>query len=221
MRAFDDALPHLASRFRVYAPERRGHGHTPDVDGPLALTQMADDTIGFIRTVIGAPVALFGYSDGATVAIMVAAKRPDLITRLFCAAGVFHHDGWHEGVIDPEAEAPDFMGDAYGEVSPDGRDHYSVVWRKIAEAHLNEPSLTEADLARIPVRTLILVADDDEVRLDHAVRWYEAMPNAELMVMPGTSHAMVVEKPELFMAVMLDFFENDPVPTYVPLRRAS
>jgi pimeloyl-ACP methyl ester carboxylesterase len=39
--AFTDAsefggnVPALAERFHVLTPERRGHGHTPDVPGPL------------------------------------------------------------------------------------------------------------------------------------------------------------------------------------------
>ena len=220
-RAFDDLLRPLIEHFRVYLPKRRGHGHTPDADGPMSFSQMADETIAFIETVIGEPVRLFGYSDGASVAVMVAAKRPDLVKRLLCAAGVFHHDGWHDGVIDVDAEFPEFMADAYGEISPDGREHYPVVVRKLAEAQLTEPALTETGLAEISCRTLVMVADDDEVRLEHAVRWYQALPQGELMVMPGTSHGMIAEKPALFMDAMLDFFVNDPVETYVPLRRAQ
>jgi pimeloyl-ACP methyl ester carboxylesterase len=218
--AFESMLAPLAKRFRVCLPERRGHGHTPDVDGPLSFTQMANETIAFIENVVREPVRLFGYSDGASVAVMVAARRPDLVTRLLCASGVYRYDGWHAGVIDPDAELPDEMADGYGALSPDGREHFPIVARKLAEAHLTEPALTEADLAGISCRTLVIVADDDEVRLEHAVRWYQALPHGELMVVPGTSHAMIVEKPALFMDVLLDFFENDPVPTYVPLRRA-
>ncbi len=148
--AFDNMLEPLVKRFRVYLPERRGHGHTPDVDGPLSFTQMANETIAFIETVVGAPVRLFGYSDGASVAVMVAAQHPDLVTRLLCAAGVYHYDGWHDGVIDPEAELSDEMADEYGAVSPDGREHFPIVARKLAEAHLTELALAEADLGPFP-----------------------------------------------------------------------
>jgi pimeloyl-ACP methyl ester carboxylesterase len=39
------------------------------------------------------------------------------------------------------------------------------------------------------------------------------------LAVPGTSHGLLVEKPELCNAVMVDFLRNDPVPTYVPIRR--
>ena len=37
-------LPAFAERFRVVAPERRAHGHTADVPGPLTYADMAADT---------------------------------------------------------------------------------------------------------------------------------------------------------------------------------
>ena len=29
-------MPHFGARFRVIAPERRGHAHTPDLEGPMS-----------------------------------------------------------------------------------------------------------------------------------------------------------------------------------------
>lgn len=31
--------PMLAERYRVYVPERRGHGRTPDVEGPITYDE--------------------------------------------------------------------------------------------------------------------------------------------------------------------------------------
>jgi len=39
-------MPEFAKHFRVLAPERCGHGHTPDIDGPFSYDDMATDTIG-------------------------------------------------------------------------------------------------------------------------------------------------------------------------------
>ena len=93
-RALGPTLEALAEVFRVYAPEQRAHGRTPDIAGPISYELMAADTIAFIETVIGRPVHLLGCSDGAVVALVVALRRPDLVRRLVLAAGVFHCDGW-------------------------------------------------------------------------------------------------------------------------------
>jgi pimeloyl-ACP methyl ester carboxylesterase len=77
------------------------------------------------------------------------------------------------------------MHQAYGEVSPDGIGHYPVVLAKMAQAHLVEPTLGPADLARINCRTLVMLGDDDEVRLEHAIEMYRALPRGELAVVPG------------------------------------
>jgi pimeloyl-ACP methyl ester carboxylesterase len=134
---------------------------------------------------------------------------------------VFHRDGWADGVLDNDAEPPEFMRDSYAEISPDGREHFDVVMAKIAEEHEHQPSLTEQDLHPVATRTLIMAGDDDEVRLEHAVAMYRALPAAELAVVPGTSHGLLPEKPELCNQIIVDFLSNDPVPTYAPIRRRT
>ncbi len=211
----------LADHFRVYTPERRGHGHTPDVAGPYLFEQLADDAAAFIETVIGAPAHLVGVSDGGIVALLVAQRRPDLARRLAVIAAPARWQGWIPEAIDPDNEPPDFMREMYGEVSPDGIEHFSTVVGKAAEMHLVGPSLNAAELAQIQSRTLIMIADDDEVVLEHAIDVYRSIPQAELAVVPGTSHGLVVEKPELCESILIDFLTTDPVVTLAPIRRRA
>ncbi|MGH9157259.1 MAG: alpha/beta fold hydrolase [Acidimicrobiales bacterium] len=220
-RAFAPNLDALAERFRTFAPERRGHGHTPDVDGPITFEAMAQDTIRFLEQVVGGPAGLLGCSDGAVVALLVALRRPDLVTRLVFVAGVFHHDGWLPEAIDPNNEPHEYLAASYGEVSPDGAAHFPVVVDKLARMHLIEPTLNNDDLGTIACRTLVMFGDDDEVTLEHAIALYRTLPNAELAVIPGTSHGLLVEKPELCNTMILEFLTNDPVPTFAPIRRAA
>jgi pimeloyl-ACP methyl ester carboxylesterase len=182
---------------------------------------MAEDTIAFLETALGGPAHLVGCSDGATVALLVALRRPDLISRLVLVAGVFHHDGWAPGVIDSGTEPPEFLERLYGEVSPDGPGHYPVIVGKLADMHAREPSLLVGDLENLNTRTLVMVGDDDEVTLEHAVAMYRGIRDAELMVVPGTSHGLLVEKPDLCNDAILRFLTTDPVPTMAPIRRAA
>ena len=66
-----------------------------------------------------------------------------------------------------------------------------------------------------------MVADDDEVRLEHAIEAYRSMPDAELAVVPGTSHGLLAEKPGLSNLLMTEFLTKEPVETYAPIRRAA
>ncbi len=53
-------------------PDRRGHGRTPDVDGPITYDLMAADTVAFLEALGCGPASLVGWSDGALVALGVA-----------------------------------------------------------------------------------------------------------------------------------------------------
>lgn len=216
-RALAPQVSAFTQGFHIYTPEQRGHGRTADTDGPLSYEQMAADTIRFIEEVVAAPVFLLGVSDGAVVALTVALRRPDLVRRLVFAAGIFHRDGWHEGVLD--GQPPEFLEASYAELSPDGAEHYPVVVGKLAEMHAGQPGFTTADLAQVGCRTLIMVADDDEVRLEHALEMYRAVPDAELAVIPGTSHGLLVEKPDLCNQLIETFLTTEPITTFAPIRR--
>jgi pimeloyl-ACP methyl ester carboxylesterase len=220
-RAYGPNIDALAAGFRVFTPERRGHGHTPDVAGPITFDDFADDTIAFLEKVVGGPAHLVGCSDGATVALLAALKRPDLVRRLVFIASVFHRDGWLPGVLDTDDEVPEFFVDGYAEVSPDGRSHFPVIAAKMAQMHVDGPTLSADDLRGISSRTLVMAGDDDEVALEHLIAAYRAIPDAELAVVPGTSHGLMVEKPDLVNRIVVDFLRLEPVPTFAPIRRAG
>jgi len=218
-RDFAGNLDTLADRFTLFTPERRGHGHTPDVDGPITLGLMADDTIAFLDKAVGGPVHLAGYSIGATVALLVAMRRPDLVRKLVLISAGFHHDGW---IMAPAAgaEMPERVVAAYAEVSPDGRDHFPVVVAKVVEGAERDPlALTEADLAAVRSRTLVMAGDDDLIHLEHTIALYRGVPDAELAVVPGTSHLLLQEKPGPCTGIVADFLTGDPAPTFLPIRR--
>ena len=86
-RAFEEYVPEFAQHFRVFRPDRRGHGRTPDVEGPITYEQMARDTIAFLEQVVGGPAYLLGHSDGAPVALLAALERPDLVRKLVFSCG--------------------------------------------------------------------------------------------------------------------------------------
>ncbi|TDC86194.1 alpha/beta fold hydrolase [Micromonospora sp. KC606] len=219
-RCFTANLDGLADTFRVYLPDRRGHGRTPDAPGPITIELMAQDTIAFLEQVVGGPARLVGYSAGGTVALQVAMRRPDLVERLVLISAAYDLDGL---IFKPSAggEMPAEIVDAYAEVSPDGRDHFPVVVDKIVHAVATEPGPDPADLRAVTARTLVLAGDDDLVTLDHTVALYRALPTAELAVLPNASHLLLMEHADAVRDMVLNFLTTNAAPTYMPIARAD
>src|SRR5512132_273187 len=100
---------------------------------------MAGDTIRFLERVVGGPAHVVGCSDGAVVALLVALSRPDLVRKLISVASIFHRDGWIPEAVDPDVAPPEFLASMYGEVSPDGAEHFPVVFAKARECTPKSP----------------------------------------------------------------------------------
>ena len=220
-------IPDFGAHFRVIAPERRGHGHTPDVEGPLSYEEMAADTIRFLDVVVGGPAHLVGWSDGGIVGLLVAMARPDLVRKLVAISANFDTSGIDPAVIEgmtsmtADSDGLAVFRTSYEAASPDGPGHWPVVFAKFQEMVSTQPNVTVEQLGRISAPTLVLVGDDDMITIEHTSALFRAIPNSELAVVPGTSHTLVMEKPELVNRLVLDFLEKEPVPTFMPLRRAS
>jgi pimeloyl-ACP methyl ester carboxylesterase len=218
----------FGERFRVLAPERRAHGHTPDVDGPLTYRDMVADTIGFLDAVVNGPAHVVGWSDGAIVGLLVASERPDLVRKFVAISanlsvepGVMvpgADEGLQSASDDPSLEM--FRG-LYAVSSPDGAEHWPVMYAKFTEMVTAGPGITAQELACITAPTLVMSGDDDMVTLEHTLEIYRGISNSELAVLPGTSHALVFEKADLLNRLVLDFLSNEPVATMMPFRRAA
>jgi pimeloyl-ACP methyl ester carboxylesterase len=220
-RFFDANVASLAERLRVIRTDLWGHGRTADREGPFSLDSFADDVAELIERVAGGPAHVFGHSIGAGVAMVLAMRRPELVRRLVLASGGFNVEADAPVDIDAAVEQTvEFLGSTYGEVSPDGEEHFPVVTRKDFELSSREPSFSAEQIGAIAARTLVLTADDDLTPLEHTVEMYRAIPISELAVVPGTSHFFLQEKPDASNAILLEFLTRDPVPLVAPIRRA-
>ncbi|MCI0439098.1 MAG: alpha/beta hydrolase [Chloroflexi bacterium] len=220
--------PELAGHFHVFLPERRAHGHTPDVEGPLTYTDMAKDTIDFLTSVVSRPAHLVGWSDGGIVGLLVTFARPDLVKKLVVIGANFEPalqvTPGAEAMMDrltPDSPDVAMFRALYEAASPDGPQHWPTMLAKFRDMVLgDEPNISRGDLGRISAPTLVMVGDDDLPTLEHTIALYRAIPNSELAVVQRASHALPMEKPSLVNQLIIDFLTNEPVTTLMPIRRA-
>jgi alpha-beta hydrolase superfamily lysophospholipase len=64
---------------------------------------------------------------------------------------------------------------------------------------------------------LLMQGDDDCVRIEHTAEVARAIPDAQVAVVPGTSHGLPLEKPELVNSLLLDFLADPQPPKLMPL----
>jgi pimeloyl-ACP methyl ester carboxylesterase len=215
--------PALGESYCVAAFDRRGHGRTADTAQPFHYDTMADETIGVLEH-LGRPAHLVGHSDGGDVGLLVALRRPDLVQRLVMMGSNYHHEGLIPGIEFTPDNPPgvyDLFAGMYGELSPDGPEHFDEFLAKTYAMWACEPTLTPADLATVTVPVLVLAADDEPIELSHTCSLYESIPGAQLAIVPGASHTLPLEQPEETVRIIRKFLEaTAPPATLMPIRRA-
>ncbi len=208
----------VAAGFRVHVPERRGHGHTPDVEGPITYELMAQDTIAYLDQELGGPAHLVGWSDGAVVGLLVALRRPDLVRRLVLIGQYFNSSGQiPDSPLLAQLAAPEaigFLRQEYDAVSPDGPEYFPVVHAKLIAMLGSEPELDPATFTGFGGDTLVLQGDRDEVTVEHSQAVARALPNGRLAVLPG-SHGLPIEQPGPVNALLASFlWQGFPEPLF-------
>jgi pimeloyl-ACP methyl ester carboxylesterase len=108
----------------------------------------------------------------------------------------------------------------YAATSPDAPETQEAKIRKMFSIWYSEPKFTVDDVAKIQCPVLVLVGDDDVISHHHSIELFEALPQGQLAVMPGTSHNANKEKPELFQLLVSSFLNDLSYPqTKMPVRR--
>ena len=90
---FSKVLPVFAASRRVIAVEEQGHGRTSDRDAPFSFERSADDVAALLRYLNVEQADLFGFSNGASVALQVAIRHPKLVRKLVFASAMTRKDG--------------------------------------------------------------------------------------------------------------------------------
>lgn len=224
-------LPHFAKRRRAIAPDLVGFGHTDKPD-PSGFTYSQDarneQIIAFIEALGLERVSIVGNSMGGATALGVAMRRPDLVENLVLmgSAGlggapspelgaILNYDFTVEGMrrIIAALANPGFVA---GEdqvryryeisVQPQTRAAYTATMAWVRENGLAYPT---EEIEKVTTRTLVVHGKDDlVVPLANAYRFLELLRNSTGYVIPNCRHWTMIEYPETFSSVTLDFLDH-------------
>jgi pimeloyl-ACP methyl ester carboxylesterase len=179
-------LPAFAARYRVYAPDLRGHGDT-DWPGDYSFQLMRDDVIGLLDHLGLREVVLAGHSMGAVVAYLVTIARPDLVARLIA-----------EDAPPPFARNRPVPGEPEGPVEFD----WPVVPAIVNQVNAGDPETWDL-LTTITAPTLI-IAGGPESHIPHAQLEAAAsrIPACTLLTIPAGHHIHTTRPTEFQQSVL-------------------
>lgn len=186
---FGRVLPLFAANRMVIAVEEQGHGRTTDRDGPVAFESSADDVAALLRHLGLDRADLFGFSNGASVALQVAIRHPQLVRKLVFASSMTRRDGAQPQLWEFMKEAafsnmPQALKDAFLRVHPDPQ-KLRIMHDKDAERMRNFKDVPEEEVRSVRASTLIVLGDRDIVRPEHAIELARLIPGARLLILPG------------------------------------
>ena len=194
----------------MIAVELQGHGHTADIDRPMTIEVLALDVLALLDHLGITEADLFGFSLGGLVAFAVALGAPTRVGKLIVASADAHRPPGRESAPLDDDRMPtpaDFQTwrDAYAAVAPDPSHFEEFAARTSTMVH-EFPGWTD-ELRSLQVPTLLIFGDRDFSPLPDVAEMFDILPNAQLAVLPGTTHVGVTRRPSEVLALITPFLD--------------
>jgi len=221
----------FAHSHQVITYDLIGHGRSDTLRGPLTLADFAGQLLALIDALGLRRIHLVGHSLGALIAIEFALQHPERVVALVAMNAVFHRsDAQRQAVAERAArleqgEAGN-LADAtitrwFGDPVPErlahhagrvrdmlmktGAEGYAVAYRLFAEADTAHAGW----LAGLHAPALFMTGSDDPNSTPEMSSAMAAQcPDAELAIIEGERHMMLMTAPEAVNTRILRFFED-------------
>lgn len=192
------------SRYRVIAMDSREQGKSGGSDAPLSYEVMADDLAALLDHLKTGPADVIGWSDGGIEGLLLAMRHPDKVRKLVAMAANLNPS---LEAIYPETVA--MAKEIETALPPEARDTpEGKRFFKVTGLLLTQPQIDPKSLNTITAPTLIVSGDHDVIRLEHTVEIFNNIPNANLAVLPNSTHMVPYDDPELFNATAQRFLDT-------------
>jgi 3-oxoadipate enol-lactonase len=223
-------LQRLASApwYQAVALDNRGAGRSDKPHGEYSLEQMADDAVAVLDHAGIETAHVVGASMGGAISQILAVKYPERLrsVTLACTAGQHHPwreellAGWRDTAL--ERGIGSMGGDAarwmigprsfrrllpaIGWLGPLALGRPSHAFAAQVDAILNVDTSLAGELENITVPALVVVGNQDILTpRGDSEELAERIPTAELAVISGAAHGLMIEHARSFNSVLFDF----------------
>ena len=221
----------LGRRHRLYLVDNRGVGGSGRPPGPYDLEVMADDARAVLDAEGVAAAHVVGASMGGVVAQLLAVRSPERVRSLVLACTACSHQPWRRDLLAGWATLATERG--MGAVSakalrwligPRHRRRFGLPLSVLAPLVLNaspaafasqvaailaQPDESADALADLDVPALVIVGTQDVLTpMADAEELVERIPGAQLVVLSGAAHGLMLDRAGEFNAAVLEFLAS-------------
>ena len=228
LRDWEEQVPVFSKNYKVITLDLRGHGLSDKPDGPYSIVMFADDIAEFIKTLKIEPVHIVGISLGGAIGLQLAIAHPNITKSLTVVnmGGSILIKSFKEKlmffmrILIVKMIGMKKMGEVLAKrlfIKPEQEELREKLATRWAEndkkayltslKSLKNWSVMER-LHEIKCPTLVISADEDYTPLSAKEEMTSLIPNAKLVVIEDSRHAVSVEKPEEFNRCIMDFLSK-------------
>jgi pimeloyl-ACP methyl ester carboxylesterase len=205
-------IPELSKHFKVIAVDSRAQGKSTDSDKEITYALMASDMSALMDKLNLTSAYVVGWSDGGNIGLELALAQPQKVKKLVTFGANYTHENF---MAPPDSVTMDPNDPRLLKVTPmlqklkEGLDKLSpAVRKKLSDLGEKYPNLTVEQLKQIKVPVLVVVGDRDLIDLDQTVSLFRSLPHSQLLIVPGASHAVPIEQPELINSQVIKFLST-------------
>ena len=217
---FDYYEEKLSMKYRVILMDSRAHGRSrikPEyAESEFTTTDMARDAAALLDILHIPSCILFGFSDGANIALEFASLFPDRTRAVIAISGNVSPDGlilpvrlFCSGKYLLLKTVNHLHDRLFGKASALKLPNYPL-FRHQQLAHLlcNSPMLTKEQLHAITAPVLLLAGTRDVIKVSHSRQMAEYIPDARLILIKGATHTAIWHRQEFYLYMMIEFLHK-------------
>lgn len=198
---FKHQIGPFSEKFRVIAPDTRGHGRSPRGTAPFTLEQFAEDLKGFLDSREIRRCHLLGFSDRANIALLFALKYPAYVEKL-----ILNGADLRPSAVKLSTQAPIVLGWGLLQVIRQFDKKAQPKW-ELLDLMTTQPHIRPDSLAALTMPTLVVAGDRDMIREKHTRLIAQSIPNSQLAILPG-DHFVARRNWQAFNPLVLNFLES-------------
>ena len=221
----------MATRFRIISFDNRGAGRSDKPTEPFTLEQMADDALAVLDAAGIETAHVVGASMGGVISQIVAVKYPHRVRSLTLVCTACRNHPWRQellqswaktaadkGMIEVGKEAAQWVMSprsfrrlvpAFTWMGPLAalRPRHSFVSQ--IDAILNTREDLVDQLSTITAPTMVIVGNQDILTpRGDSEEIAERISNAELVVISGAAHGLMMEHSSTFNRILIEFLQR-------------